>query len=203
MRGTDRSFGNLGDKKIRHSIKLILRVTCCMAPNRPRISQKPIKTNKRLKVRDIHWKRMIITFLLLPWKLHIFPTIQILIFSLFAICTSPTIHLVYPPPPKFCISIVFNVSWDSWSIRGNKKKLCKILREVQNGESRNAITTLPLRYKGNRLIELGLPVVKHSVIDLRKNLSWPTLIINRVSLTRTDAELENIIVTFVFPLSDK
>ena len=54
---------------------------------------------------------------------------------------------------------------------GNKKKLCKILREVQNGESRNAITTLPLRYKGNRLIELGIPVVKHSVIDLMKNLS--------------------------------
>ena len=147
---------------------------------------------------------MIITFLLLPWELHTFSPIQIQIFSLFAICTSPTIHLVYPPPPpKFCISIVFNVSWDSWSIRGNNKKLCKILREVQNGESRNAITTLPLRYKGNRLIELGIPVVKHSVIDLMKNLSWPTLIINRVSLTRTDAELENIIVTFVFPLSDK
>ena len=48
---------------------------------------------------------------------------------------------------------------------GNKKKI------VQNGESRNAITTLPLRYKGNRLTELELPVVKHSVIELMKNLS--------------------------------
>lgn len=47
----------------------------------------------------------------------------------------------------------------------------EIKKIMQNGESRNAITTLPLRYKGNRLIELGLPVVKHSVIDLMKNLS--------------------------------
>lgn len=54
MRGTDRSFGNLGDKKIRQSIKFILRVTRYMALNRPKVSQKHIKTNKRLKVRDIH-----------------------------------------------------------------------------------------------------------------------------------------------------
>ena len=31
----------------------------------------------------------------------------------FAICTSPIIHLVCPP--KFCISIVFNFSWDGWN----------------------------------------------------------------------------------------
>ena len=74
---------------------------------------------------------------------------------------------------------------------------------MPKGEPRNAITTLPLRYKDNTLIELGLPVVEQSAINLMKKHSSPTLIINRVSLTRTDAELENIIVTFVFSLSDK
>ena len=32
----------------------------------------------------------------------------------FATCTSPIMHLIFPPPPpKFCVRIVFNFSWDS------------------------------------------------------------------------------------------
>lgn len=111
---------------------------------------------------------------------------------------------ISPPPPPPTPKVLHMSPGMAEISRGNlKKRLCKILRDVQNGESRKTITTLSLRYKGNRLTELGLHVVKHSVIDLMKKHSWPTLIINRVSLTRTDAELENIIVTFVFPLSDK
>ena len=35
--------------------------------------------------------------------------IQFVQISVFATCTCPIMHLIYPP--KFCVSIVFNFSW--------------------------------------------------------------------------------------------
>ena len=43
--------------------------------------------------------------------------------GVFLTCTSPKMHLVWPP--KFCLSIVFNFSWDGCNTQENKKQsLC-------------------------------------------------------------------------------
>ena len=46
--------------------------------------------------------------------------------GVFLTCTSPKMHLVWPP--KFCLSIVFNFSWDGCNTQENKKQsLCNYL----------------------------------------------------------------------------
>ena len=41
-------------------------------------------------------------------------------------------HLICPPPPQFCISIVFNSSWDSYNTQ--EKWITKVMQSFWGGE---------------------------------------------------------------------
>ena len=58
---------------------------------------------------------------LCPCRGKLEPARRILLSCVFAISTSPILHLVCPP--KFCISIVFSFSWDDCNAQGKWKTM--------------------------------------------------------------------------------
>ena len=55
---------------------------------------------------------------------------------IYAICTSPIMHLICPP--KFCISIIFNFSWDGCNIQEKWKTTWKVMQNLGKVGGRQA-----------------------------------------------------------------